>query len=492
MKGFILIVILVVIINTVFGVTPIDDSDKCISCQQTIQSWQDTWTNETSIDNVITSLKNNCKEKYSIKDILKRELCDKVVDVLVQIPPGIFEGLNTLAWPIPSALCATVRQCDLYCCDDSNSPEQIHLSADTDTSIMTVSWTTLNSQQSFVQYGISIDTLDKQEQGDVNTYTPSGWRGSLHSATMTGLISNQVYFYRVGDGADKWSEIFSFKTFDTSKPIVYGVIGDMAYDEYSDYTVKRMIELVDQQKLDAVIHVGDISYADGYDPHFDDFFRKIQPIAARVPYMVSPGNHEFWYDFVAYKNRFNMPGSKLTKSMYYQWSNGPVKFISLNSETAIDTADFHELEIQFLKKTLENTNRLETPFVVVHFHRPLYCSNDDECYTKALRLRKKAEDILYSNHIDLVLNGHIHSYERTLNIYNNTVDPLGPVYIIQGASGNREGNKGPFPADLPAWSAHNEISVGYGLLTVSNSQMEFSFYDSATNAELDHVVIEKR
>jgi hypothetical protein len=138
MKDFIVIVILLVVLtNSALGVTPIDDSDTCTSCQQTIQSWQDTWTNETSIDNVISSLKNNCKEKYSIKDILKRELCDKVVDVLVQIPPGIFDGLNSLAWPIPSALCATIRKCDLYCCDDSNSPEQIHLSADTDTSIMT-------------------------------------------------------------------------------------------------------------------------------------------------------------------------------------------------------------------------------------------------------------------------------------------------------------------------------------------------------------------
>jgi hypothetical protein len=59
---------------------------------------------------------------------------------------------------------------------------------------------------------------------------------------MIGLVSNQVYYYRVGDGADKWSEVFSFKTFDTSKPVVYAVIGDMAYEENSDYTVKRLIE----------------------------------------------------------------------------------------------------------------------------------------------------------------------------------------------------------------------------------------------------------
>lgn len=188
-----------------------------------------------------------------------------------------------------------------------------------------------------------------------------------------------------------------------------------------------------------------------------------------------------------------MPLYKVTENMYYQWVNGPAHFISLNSETAIDTADFHELEIEFLKKTLSSVDRSVTPFVVVYFHRPMYCSNDDECTTKAKKLRYKAEDILYQNGVDLVICGHVHSYERTLNVYNNTINPSGPVYIVQGGSGNREGNKGPYPADLPEWSANQQIVVGYGILTISNDYMNFSFYDS-TNPDipLDYVRINKR
>ena len=34
--------------------------------------------------------------------------------------------------------------------------------------------------------------------------------------------------------------------------------------------------------------------------HWDVFMRKIEPIASRVPYMVSPGNHEVWFNFTAY------------------------------------------------------------------------------------------------------------------------------------------------------------------------------------------------
>jgi len=41
-----------------------------------------------------------------------------------------------------------------------------------------------------------------------------------------------------------------------------------------------------------ILHVGDLSYADG-NPHiWDSFLEGLQPFAASVPYMVAVGNHE--------------------------------------------------------------------------------------------------------------------------------------------------------------------------------------------------------
>jgi hypothetical protein len=71
-----------------------------------------------------------------------------------------------------------------------------------------------------------------------------------------------------------------------------------------------------------------------------------------------------------------------------------------------------------------------------------------------------------------------------------------PVYIMQGASGNREGNDGNYPPleQLPAWvaSAHNEI--GFGILTQSadGSTLKWTFYVSAGDNEvLDTVTFTK-
>lgn len=41
---------------------------------------------------------------------------------------------------------------------------------------------------------------------------------------------------------------------------------------------------------DVILHIGDISYADGYQPGWDLFFQKIEPVAARIPYMTTAGN----------------------------------------------------------------------------------------------------------------------------------------------------------------------------------------------------------
>lgn len=83
----------------------------------------------------------------------------------------------------------------------------------------------------------------------------------------------------------------------------------MSTAEKSDATVANLISLVEADQIDVLIHSGDESYADGFMPHWDVFMNKVQPIASKIPYMVTPGNHEFWYNFSQYKHRFTMPNT---------------------------------------------------------------------------------------------------------------------------------------------------------------------------------------
>jgi len=488
------------------------------------------WSNETTVADILNGLEEKCKD-YKF---LKRKVCDKVVETLVKIPPQIFAGLETLAWDIPLGTCATLHQCKMECCDEGAAPEQLHLSlASKDRSLMGITWVTLNSNESVVQYGLNADDLSNIAIGEINTYKQAGWIGNIHRAMMSKLEPAQVYYYRVGNpSTNLWSEVFSFRTFDPSASSVkYAVLADMGYGSASDDTVKQLEQLVNQNKLDVVIHSGDVSYADGFETHWDTYFNKIQNIAARVPYMVTPGNHEFWYNFAAYKARFLMPsvGSNVDSdsktgsgdNMWYSWEYGNTHFEAMNSETALDTAKFHKDELDYANNDLASVDRSQTPFVITHFHRPLYCSNDGECTNnnngdKVNKLTEEGEELFNSNKVDLCLTGHVHEYERTYPVYqskvvtksfdNDGTSPFAPIYIVQGASGNREGNKGGFADEasgkLPEWHAGGSVEVGYGLLDVDSAitaannkglnTLRWNYYRSSDNELLDNFTLTKK
>jgi phosphodiesterase/alkaline phosphatase D-like protein len=71
-------------------------------------------------------------------------------------------------------------------------------------------------------------------------------------------------------------------------------IADMGYENVSDATVAAITQLAQSGSIDFVLHNGDVGYADGFMPHWDAFLRKVEPIAAIIPYMVSPGYVMDW------------------------------------------------------------------------------------------------------------------------------------------------------------------------------------------------------
>lgn len=75
-------------------------------------------------------------------------------------------------------------------------------------------------------------------------------------------------------------------------------------------TTKHLISEMDSHDL--LLHVGDLSYADGYEPivgfviniilglfnhacvwmQWDEYFHQVKKLLVGLPYMVNPGNHE--------------------------------------------------------------------------------------------------------------------------------------------------------------------------------------------------------
>lgn len=71
----------------------------------------------------------------------------------------------------------------------------------------------------------------------------------------------------------------------------------------ADKTAERVEREVHKNGVDLVLHVGDISYANGVVKIWDTFMRYIEPYASMVPYMIGIGNHEYDYKTGREKSR---------------------------------------------------------------------------------------------------------------------------------------------------------------------------------------------
>eukprot|EP00943_MAST-04B_sp_MAST-4B-sp1_P004422 g4422.t1 len=461
--------------------------------------------NKTDVNSTIKALQKACDTKFK-GHIIEKKVCEFIAKGMVNLIPFALKEFNTLAWD-SSNLCNIAGACKVKCCNTSLTPEQVHISLTQDPSEMAAMWTTLEDTKLHkVQYGIEENNLNMSSaNGFSTTYKHFGWLGHLHVAKMMNLKASTRYYYRVGDGNDNWSKIFSFKTFHPNigksdlHPLRIGSVGDMGYAKNSDNTINSLSKLIDDGKIDMIIHNGDISYADGEFKHWDVFMRKIEKVASRVPYQVTPGNHEMWFNFSAYINRFYMSDERSHQNLYYSLNVGNVQFIGMDTETWYDRARISVTQAQWIEHELVAATD-EVRWKIAYGHRPLYCSNhggQDIPHGNGV-LREAIEDVLYKNKVDLVIQAHEHDYERTYPVYKTNVQSFNytnspaPVYVVNGAAGNREKNSKP-PGGPSYWPTElNRTNlVSFGFLEIKPNNISWTQILSSNGEVLDSFVIAK-
>lgn len=266
-----------------------------------------------------------------------------------------------------------------------------------------------NTTLDTVYYGTDPSNLSQSSEGYSLTYTYGGWLGFIHRAIMVNLEPNTLYFYTLGTKVG--GQVYNFTTYNDASlnvPFNIAVVGDMGANDnpWSPINIAYLNAAVEAGQYQTVIHVGDVSYADGYQASWDLFFEELQPTMTRVPYQAIPGNHELIFNFTAFTSRFYTSGlgsdpvvsqSDLDAglsgtNMWSSYDIGCVHFIGLSSEDNFDSAWIGENQLEWLKQDLERTKRrmieaaeeglkdgvdqticsVDAPtFIVVYLHRPL-------------------------------------------------------------------------------------------------------------------------
>jgi len=501
------------------------DEDLCNNCQLLVTTFVMLVENNATMQALEDFLDKECTS-IGLPSSLA-ELCEKLLANLITHDPYS-----------PFAVCSILDLCTVNCCLTETQPEQIHIAVGSDPNQMVVTWVTQSATKTVTARVQTKGGPISEQTGSSHTYKAGGWNGTINVVQLTGLTPDTLCSYQVGDATGGWSQWFSFRSAppdvsygtttaapatdlpvnwpsirfapaaasahmrhqinakqEAARTFQWAVIGDMGVAR-SQQTITPLSALAANFSMDMVLHVGDISYADGNQQQWDIFLRLVQPIAATIPYMVIPGNHEGAdFAFGSYKNRFEMPSSSAASTrggrsrakrrsytdslgnMYYSFNYGPVHFIGISTETTIELPNVTPEGLAFLQADLKvadsPTQRARQPWIVVMQHRPLYCTtNRMDCHLFAEYLRMKLEAIYIQYHVDLVFAGHVHNYERTFPVANgvavqlNYSQPAAPIYIVDGAAGNREGLYTARDSPVPSWSAYRDVEYGFGWMSV--------------------------
>jgi Calcineurin-like phosphoesterase/Purple acid Phosphatase, N-terminal domain len=334
------------------------------------------------------------------------------------------------------------------------------------------------------------DTLDASQVDDAQVVA------HYHSVTFRNLLPDTMYVYRVGDGRI-WSEWNHFRTASKQpKPFSFLYVGDA--QNYILELWSRLIREAYRKAPNAafVIHAGDLVNNAHNEQQWHEWFEAGGWIHQMLPGIPTPGNHEYSGRTkaeqeasqrtlsVQWKPQFTLPENGLPgleETVYYLDYQG-TRIISLNSN--VRTAD----QVAWVEKVLqENPNR----WTVITYHHPLHSASvgrDNKT------LRSQWQPIFDRYGVDLVLQGHDHSYargradipEQNIVAGLNLRDYTGTVYVVSVSGGKmyrlRPNAWEDFPNVVRDRGAEN--TQLFQVISINGDKLSFEAY-TATGALYD-------
>lgn len=252
------------------------------------------------------------------------------------------------------------------------------------------------------------ETIDLQQyaenkQGKVN----------YHSAILDSLDPDTLYAYRVGDGNDVWSEWIQFRTAKTAyAPFSFVYFGDAQNSILSHWS--RVIRMAYQKAPHAMfaIHAGDLINRAHKDLEWAQWFKAGGWIHAQWTGVPVLGNHEFGSIAkgsnktvsLHWRPQFTLPvETSLPEDLHetvYAFDYQQVRVIVLNS--IINP----EAQTKYLAEKLKEPG---AKWKIVTCHYSIFSPAKGRDFPYA---RQEWKPLLDRYGVDLVLQGHDHTYAR--------------------------------------------------------------------------------
>ena len=393
-------------------------------------------------------------------------------------------------------------------------------------SSVVIRWRSNVATNSKVNFGTTAGSLTQSVTDNTST--------TEHIVTLTGLTANTQYYYSIGSTTqtlqgDANNYFKTMPTVGSTQKVRVLAMGDMGNNSTNQVNVRNAYSAFNGTNYtDVWMLMGDNAYNSGTDAEFQTNFYNIYQGSLTKNHVLwpSPGNHDYANStarqadhVIPYFDMFSLPklgeagGVASNTEAFYSYNYANIHFVSLDSygwETG-STRLYDTLGPQavWLKQDLAaNTQK----WTVVYFHHPPYTmgSHNSDTESELINMRNNVVRILERYNVDLVLNGHSHSYERsfllnghygletTFNpathalstssaLYNGTANSClyvknaadvrkGIVFAVVGSAGQLGGSSAGYPHNAMYYS--NVTNGGALFFEIENNRLDAKWIGS--------------
>ncbi|MFF2052955.1 fibronectin type III domain-containing protein [Leifsonia sp. NPDC058194] len=345
---------------------------------------------------------------------------------------GVMLGGGALA--APAAFAASANQTDIVLGVGSNESQR------------NFSWYSAADVAQVVQVGYASDVVGGAFPQVVKSIPATGGLTTSNEynrfATVTGLKENTSYVYRVGTEGD-WSATYTFRTQKFSGDFNFLFFGDPQIgssgnvpNDSAGWVDTLNVATSAYPNAELLFSAGDQVETANNETQYEAFLQSDK--LRQIPFVATNGNHDVGSK--AYEQHFNTPNVDRTAGANTGSGSGgdywfiykDTLFLDINSNSR-DAS-----HIAWMQKVVAEQGA-KAKWKVLAFHHSIYSPGPHATDSDVLDRRNVLPTAISDLGIDLVLQGHDHSYARSYLIHNgekaNADEQAGADQVVAGPGG---------------------------------------------------------
>lgn len=324
----------------------------------------------------------------------------------------------------------------------------------------------------------------------------------MHEVYVCGLTPATTYYYRVGGGpagSEAWSDVYSFTTApsDPAAPVTLVFAGDSRGQDHDAWRLlqKRVVLSGATMQLfsgDVINFAPDQGEWEKWlDLAWKDESGKPSSLA-QVLTVSAHGNHEnhtslFYSNVVLPQDVDSYPEYA---ELFYSFDVGPAHLVVVDDEYIVSPDEdpaYQDVLTAWLEADLAaaNANRAKVPWIIALHHHGEYSSSNHGDDADVLRGRAYFVPIWQKHHVDLVVDGHDHNYERTHVLAGPADAPTvesdpknGTMYVVCAGTGAPAYSSGKSAFTDVSFDYKSGEAVGfYGMLKITQAELKLEGYE---------------